>query len=259
MARPQKPWYRKQTGWWMVEVNGRQEKLVEGPKDEHHRQLAEEKFVEMRRVQRVAPQAATARTVDVVEAFLAWSRQNLSEDTHRVNKYYCQLFAEHCGQIPAREMKPFHVTAWISEMMSPERVEREKANKKQAVDDGLVEPGKQGRMPKVWGVSTAHNGRTAAFRVFSWAKDEGLLPENPLAGMKRPKPPPRQRAMSEDEFTQLFEHAGGPFRDFLFVLRKPGPGPRRYGNCGGNRCRATAGYCRSTRRAARCRRPGSSS
>ncbi len=226
MARPNKVWYRSDVGWWMVTMGGEKIRLVEGPKDEHHRHLAEEKFVEMRRVQRVAPQAASARTADVIEAFLAWSRQNLSEDTHRVNKYYCQLFAEHCGQVPAREMKPFHVTAWISEMMSPERVEREKASKQKAVDDGLVEPGKQGRMPKVWGVSTSHNGRTAAFRVFSWAKDEGLLPTNPLAGMKRPKPPPRQRAMSEDEFAKLFEHAGGPFRDFLLALRETGARPK---------------------------------
>ena len=36
MARPGKVWHRKQTGWWMVKIDGKQEKLVQGPKDEKH-------------------------------------------------------------------------------------------------------------------------------------------------------------------------------------------------------------------------------
>lgn len=226
MARPNKVWHRAQTGWWMVKIDGRQEKLIKGPNDEHHRQLAEEKFVEMRRLRRVAPQSADSRTADVIEAFLAWSRQHLAEETHRVNRYYCQLFAEHCGTVPAREMKPFHVTAWITTMMSPERVARETARRKGELEQGLVEPSKQGRQPKVWGPATAHNARTTAFRVFSWAKQEGLLTENPLADMKRPKPAPRQRAMSDEEFDKLYEHAGGPFADFLLALRETGARPK---------------------------------
>ena len=226
MARPNKVWHRGDVGWWMVTMGGEKIRLIQGSKDQHHRHLAEEKFIELRRMRREAPQSVSARTADVIEAFLAWSRQNLSEDTHRVNKYYCQLFAEHCGQVPARDLKPFHITAWISEMMSPERVAKEKARRKQEIAEGLIEARKQGRQPKVWGVSTAHNARVVAFRVFSWAKDEGLLPENPLAGMKRPKPPPRQRAMSDDEFHKLHDQAGGPFRDFLLALRETGARPK---------------------------------
>jgi integrase len=52
------------------------------------------------------------------------------------------------------------------------------------------------------------------------------LPENPLSGMKRPKPAPRQRAMSDDEFTKMFENAGGPFADFLLALRETGARPK---------------------------------
>jgi len=226
MARPAKPWFRKQTGWWMVKINGVQTKLIQGPEDEKHRLLAEEKFADLRKLHRVAPQAVTARTVDLVEAFLGWSRQHLSADTHRVNRYYGQLFAEHCGTVPARDIKPFHVTKWIDVMMDPARVEKEKARRKAEVEAGTVEKRYQGREPKVWGPSTVHNARVTAFRVFSWAKDEGMLSENPLAGMKRPKPPSRQRAMSEDEFQKLHENAGGPFADFLFALRDTGARPK---------------------------------
>jgi hypothetical protein len=122
-----------------------------GPEGRRHRQLAEEKFVEIRRLRRVAPQSSDARTADVIEGFLAWSRGELSEDTHRVNKYYCQLFAEHCGEVLARELKPHHVTAWIAEMKSPERVAKEKARRERGIEAGNIERSKQGRQPKVWG------------------------------------------------------------------------------------------------------------
>src|SRR5262245_29411017 len=115
MARPGKPWYRKQTGWWMVKLNGKQTKLLEGPKDETHRQLAEEKFVELRKLSRQAPESVDARTADVIEAFLRHSRLHFAPDTHRMNRYYCQVFAEACGQIPARDIKPLHVQRMIDD------------------------------------------------------------------------------------------------------------------------------------------------
>ncbi len=226
MARPAKVWYRSDIGWWMVTLGGEKTRLLQAPNDEKHRILAEEKFVELRKLQRVAPQASTSRTADVIESFLQWSRQHLSEETHRVNQYYCQLFAEHCGTVPARDLKPFHVTAWIAVMRDPKRVEQEIERRKREIQAGNIEKRYQGRPPKVWGESTAHNARVAAFRVFSWAKDEGVLTENPLAGMKRPKPPSRQRAMSEDEFTKLHENAGGPFADYLSALRETGARPK---------------------------------
>lgn len=226
MARPAKPWWREQTGWWMVKIAGKQVKLLQGPNDEPHRVLAEEQFVELRKLHRTAPQAPTARTADIIEAYLAWSRQHLSADTHRVHRYYCQLFAEHCGTVPARELKPFHVTRWIGRMMSPERVEQELARRRDELAAGTVKKRHQGRDPKAWGPGTAHNARANAFRVFAWAKEEGILPENPLAGMKRPKPAPRQRAMTDDEFQKLYENASGPFADFLLALRETGARPK---------------------------------
>ena len=30
MPRPRKPWFRKATGWWMVEIDGRQLRLANG-------------------------------------------------------------------------------------------------------------------------------------------------------------------------------------------------------------------------------------
>jgi hypothetical protein len=128
----------------MVELGGQQVKLIQGPKDEANRLLAEEKFAELRRLSRIAPQAPTARSADVIESFLAWSRQHLATETHRVNQYYCQLFAEHCGTVPARELRPFHVTKWIASMMDPKRVRQELELRRVAIEAGEIEKRYQG-------------------------------------------------------------------------------------------------------------------
>ncbi|HEX4610981.1 MAG TPA: site-specific integrase [Urbifossiella sp.] len=206
MSRPARPWHRKQTGWWMVEIGGKQEKLVEGPKDEKHRVLAEEKFVELRKLRRMAPEEVGSRTADLIEAFLRHSRLHFAADTHRMNKYYLQILAEACGQVPAREIKPLHVQRMIDDRVDPER--------------------KRERNEKAWGETTVYNARKAAFRVFSWAAEQKIIPDNPLAGMKRPKPKPRQRAITDAEFWQLYGNAGGPLRDLLLALYLSGARPK---------------------------------
>ncbi len=198
MARPGKAWYREQTGWWMVKLNGKQTKLVQGPQDEVHRVMAEEKFVELRKLHRLAPQSATARVADVVDAFLVWSRDNLAADTHRMNLYYLQLFAEACGEKAARELIPFDVETWVG-------------GKKAA---------------REWGETTVYNAKRSAFRVFSWAKQMKLLPDNPLAGLPRPQPKPRQRAITDGEFQKLYENAGDPLRNILHALYLTGARPK---------------------------------
>jgi integrase len=198
MSRPARPWHRKQTGWWMVEIDGKQEKLVEGPKDETNRLLAEEKFAEIRKLRRLAPESVGSRTVDVVESFLIHSRIHFAPDTHRLNKYYCQLMAEACGQVLAREIKPYHIDRWINPKVEAEE----------------------------WGDTTVYNARKAAMRVFSWAAERKILPDNPLKGMKNPKPKPRQRAISDDEFQKLYENAGDPLRNILFALYHTGARPK---------------------------------
>ncbi|QJW95420.1 tyrosine-type recombinase/integrase [Frigoriglobus tundricola] len=198
MSRPARPWHRKQTGWWMVEINGKQEKLVEGPKDEKHRLLAEEKFAELRKLHRLAPESVGSRTADIVESFLIHSRIHFAADTHRLNKYYCQLFAEACGQVQAREIKPYHIDRWIDPKVEAEE----------------------------WGDTTVYNARKAAMRVFSWAAERKILSENPLAGMKNSKPKPRQRAITDAEFAKLYENAGDPLRNILRALYLTGARPK---------------------------------
>jgi integrase len=198
MPRPARVWYRTDIGWWMVTLGGVKTRLVKGPDDDRHRELAEEKFVEIRKLRREAPEASTARAADLVEAFLAHSRIHFAADTHRINRYYCQLMAEAFGEVPAREVRPFHVARWV---------------------DPKVEADE-------WGETTVYNARKCAFRVFSWAAEQGLLPANPLRGMPRPKPRPRQRAITPEEFAALYDLAGDPLRDYLLALYLTGARPK---------------------------------
>ncbi len=195
MARPHKVWYRKQTDWWMVKIGGKQIKLAKG-KDQ--RAGASSRFHELMAATARAPESAAARTADLVEAYLRHSRIHLAADTHRINKYYCQLLAEACGTIPVRDIRAFHIARWV---------------------DRKIEA-------KEWGDTTVYNARRTAFRVFSWAKGQGMIISNPLAGLSRPKPAPRQRALSDAEFQQLYAHAGSPLRDLLLALYLTGARPK---------------------------------
>jgi integrase len=184
-----------QTGWWMVIVGGQRIKLIEG---EDNKDEAERLFHEIMAGMSQPPESSAARTADLVEAFLRHSRIHFAPDTHRLNLYYCQLFAEACGQIPAREIRPYHVARWV---------------------DPKIAAGE-------WGETTVYNARRCAFRVFSWAAQQQLIRSNPLAGMPRPKPAPRQRAITDAEFWKLYEYAGQPLRDLLLALYLTGARPK---------------------------------
>ncbi len=226
MPRPSAPWYRAATGWWMVTLGGEKIKLLKGDDTKEHRDLAQEKWVELRKARRDNPESPTATVQDIVEAFLLWSAQHLGTETHRVLRGYCGAFAEYCGTVRVSTLKPFHVTRWVSYMMSKERVQEENQERERAVAAGEIVKRFKGGKLKPWGLATAHNAKAAAFRVFSWATEEGLLPSNPLKGLKRPKAPPRQRAMSDDEFRKLHKTAKPAFADLLFALRETGARPK---------------------------------
>ena len=192
MPRQNKPWFRKDTGWWMVTLGGKKTRLVEGRKN---RSLAVQKFHELKATTPQAPDSVSGRVCDVIESFLRWSRPRLSADTMRNYDWYGQSFSERWGYLYARNLAPHHVTTWITE--------------------------------RRWSGTTEYNARRSIFRMFSWAADEKTLAQNPLRGMKRPKPAPRGRAMTEAEYRTLLRHEKYVgFRQYLFALRNTGCRPK---------------------------------
>jgi integrase len=155
---------------------------------------AERKFHELMATRAVAPESPKARVADVIEAFLAWSSSHVAEETQKQYLFFGQKLAEECGRLAVHAFKPIHVTRWID---------------------------KRG-----WEGSTEYNARRYAFRFFSWAVAEGVLAKNPLAGMKRPKPKPRQRAITDDEYLKLLRATDSDFRPLLFALKQTGARPK---------------------------------
>lgn len=74
--------------------------------------------------------------------------------------------------------------------------------------------------------TTERNARRSVYRAFSWAVEEGVLPRNPLHGMKCPGAATRQRIMTPAEFRTLLKHSRHDFKRFLFALQQTGARPK---------------------------------
>ena len=191
MARPNKIWYRKGKDAWVVVIGGKWHTLARGKKN---RKLAEEKFYELMLVRPEAPEDPEARVASLCEGFLAWSKKHHAADTYRNHAFYIQSFAEACGNLPVADLKVFHVTRWVD--------------------------------AKKWNETSSYNARRFAFRVFTWALDEGIIGKNPLKGLKKGKGKPRMRALTPDEYRVLLRASEGRFKVFLYTLRQTGARPK---------------------------------
>jgi hypothetical protein len=149
MSRPNKIWFRKDIGWWMVTLGGKKVRLAEG---KANKKLAEQKFHGLKAVTPNAPESTAARVADLIEAFLVWSKFHRSAETNRNHVWYVQAFAEHSGYLLASDVRPIHLTRWI---------------------DG-----------KKWNQTTQRNARRSIYRAFAWACDKGIITTNPLKGMR---------------------------------------------------------------------------
>jgi len=191
MPRLNRVWFRKDTGWWMITLAGKKVRLAEG---RANRKQAEQKFHELKAVAAQAPEAPTARVADVIEAFLDWADRHLRAESLRNLKWYGAMFAEHSGYLLASAIKPIHLTRWV---------------------DG-----------KKWGPTTERNARRSISRAFSWACEQGVLPSNPLKGMRCPKANIRQRALTDGEFRGLLRASDKDFKVLLYALSETGCRPK---------------------------------
>lgn len=191
MSRPNKIWFRKDVGWWMVTIAGEKIRLAQG---KENRKTAEQKFHSLLSGRSQAPESPTARVADIIEAFLGWTKIHRSSETNRNYVWYGQSFSEHCGYLQASELKPIHVTRWIDE--------------------------------KGWKQTTERNARRSIYRAFSWACEQGVLACNPLHGMKCPRAKPRGRFMSDAEYRTLLKHSDADFKILLFALKETGCRPK---------------------------------
>ena len=86
MARPNKPWFRKDIGWWVTNVGPKQVRLAKGTSksDRPSQKAAEPAFHELMALRPKRPEAHDARVCDLTEAFLDFARRKkYSDDTLR--------------------------------------------------------------------------------------------------------------------------------------------------------------------------------
>ena len=191
MARPNKIWFYKATGWWCVIIEGKRIRLAEG---RENRKAAERRFHELKLAGTQTPEAPSARVADVIEAFLDWAKIHLSDETNRNLVWYAQGFSERSGDLRVTELKPIHLTRWVDK--------------------------------KNWNDTTERNARRAIYRAFSWACSEGIIGANPLVGMRCPRAKTRERVMTDDEFRLILRESKRDFKMLMFTLRETGCRPK---------------------------------
>jgi integrase len=189
MRQPQ-PFYRKQTQSWYVQIKGRQHSLgkdKDAALQEYYRLMAGE-----------APVTCKTPAVQVIDQFLLWTQQNRAPATYDWYFHHCQGFAKFIGaKLTVADIKANHVTRWL-------------------------EKSYQAAGP------THQNGACRAVsRAFNWARKQGLIQSNPIAGMERPAAEPREAYLKPEEWEKLIRsiRPDDPFADLLWFLRETGCRP----------------------------------
>ena len=98
MGRIAKPWFYQQTGWWMVWLNGKKEKLAKGKKN---KKAAEQRFLELRfeASKNPDPDSPKQTIASIIETYQGIAKRRLAKGTMEVRWPYLQSFAGEHFQI----------------------------------------------------------------------------------------------------------------------------------------------------------------
>ncbi len=187
MARPSKPYLRKQTKSWYCCIDGHQISLG---KD---RETAFEKFhALMADKEEVRGEAVTLYALSQV--YLDWCEKKRKPGTYALHRHYLKLFIAKIGkQRKPAKLKISHVNGWL---------------------DGLDMS------------STAKNGAiTVVQRMLNWAVENEYLHRNPIKGMKKPKAKRRDVIYTPEQWALIKEHADESLADLLDFLLLTGCRP----------------------------------
>lgn len=194
-----KPWYRASKDAWFVEIDGKQVRLAKGKKNKAQ---AETAFYQLMAGNDRTPNLSGSPeilTVTLCDLFLQFSVAHNKPSTFEYHKNFLAQFVTKCGKLPARSVKRFHVTSWVDSNTN-------------------------------W-TGAKRSAIAVVQRVFSWGKEQGLIADNPLAGMKKPPIKRRERIVTEAEREQILAIVPDQaFRVFLFALQHTGCRPSEIAN-----------------------------
>lgn len=169
MARHPSPWYWEARDGWYATVGGVRHRLADG---KPAKRAALKRLGELLAGQgRGDAPAEVLPVVGLVTLYLEdLRRRKESKDVAEQAKADAVRrmagFVEMHGDLPADQLRPHHVQAWLDTRTT-------------------------------WGATSRHDGVGAVRSVFRWAKAQGHLERDPLDGMKKPQRKPKREAIPE--------------------------------------------------------------
>lgn len=203
---PQKPFFRKHDGWWVVQLRQGakrwQHKLIKGtlPKGKDTQQEAYQLFNQlMAASDDSVPPPTKIRMADVLKAFLEHSAAAHKPSTFAWYKNFLVSFDNLYGALRPHQVTPEIVEAWL-------------------------------KTEKGW-IGCRRGAIMTIKCAMKWAHDNKKINVNPLQGLKVPPAKCRERFLTPDERRQIFDNypPSDPFRDFLFAMDQTGCRPGEIG------------------------------
>lgn len=128
------------------------------------------------------------RLSQVMRYFLDWTKAHRSKGTHDVYRYHLGRFVGAVGDLPAAELRPWHLLTWDNRWHPIQAVQR----------------------------------------CFAWAKrDAGIIDVDPFCTVKRPRLRGRKRTLTRGELLRLMRQSPPYFRAVLLVMRESIARPRK--------------------------------
>ncbi|QDT69459.1 site-specific tyrosine recombinase XerC [Planctomycetes bacterium MalM25] len=177
--RQPKPWFRKQTQCWYVQIKGRQIKL--GPdRDAAHAEFHRLMCQPSRSSEPVAARSLIAR-------YIEWMHQHRAESTSANRQPILESFSASLPKgLTADELRPFHVLEWLNPELGP---------------------------------TTRADRITLIKTVWNWGVSMGYVTSNPVARIPKPSRKARQDFVPRGRWKELLDAATDqPFRDFLAMM-----------------------------------------
>ena len=185
-----KPFFKKSHNSWYVQIDGTQVRLGSDRDEafkEYHRLMAGE-----------TPATCKTTAAKLIDQFLTWTKENRAEQTYDWYLFHCQGFVNYIGhRLRISDIRPFHVTRWLVKCYSHTG-------------------------------NTHKNGACRAVsRAFNWARKQGLISVNPIAGMERPAATSREEYLTIEQWSAFIAlvKADDPLHDFLIFLWETGARP----------------------------------
>jgi integrase len=129
------------------------------------RHKADLRFAEMIHLAEVDKAEDNSLIFALCNRYLKWVEANRKKRTYQRAVFFLRRFAEECGHLKAKQLKPIHVDDWLAKMAAPRTVDTPK-----------------GPRLRRWKKSTRRMAIDVVNACLNWAKRKELISRNPIAG-----------------------------------------------------------------------------